>query len=43
MGHSKVKNAWLGPSSQAVTRDRLQGAVNASKPAKGDHMSFLVL
>eukprot|EP00438_Fugacium_kawagutii_P019227 Skav230550 [mRNA] locus=scaffold1605:49164:50114:- [translate_table: standard] len=37
-----VKAAWRGSSSQAVfrvTRDRLKGAVNASVPAKGQHMS----
>lgn len=37
-----VKAMWSGSSSQAVlrvTQARLQGAVNASVPAKGQHMS----
>eukprot|EP00438_Fugacium_kawagutii_P016516 Skav222454 [mRNA] locus=scaffold3319:66870:88806:+ [translate_table: standard] len=37
-----VKAMWFGPSSKAVfkvTQDRLQGAIQAAAPAKGQHMS----
>lgn len=37
-----VKALWFGPSSKAVfkvTQDRLQGAIQAAVPAKGQHMS----
>ena len=38
----RIKALWSGPSSNAVfrvTKDRLQGAIRAVAPAKGEHMS----